>query len=118
MDKICPSKYIKICKDCWATFRTEKKHKQYCPDCAARRIKESKLKCPSYNQAGIHSKPKGKKNAVKKPALSITQICRLQKLYNEDNKTLLNYGDIVQKIDTGKIEVTVTNGVISYVQKD
>ena len=111
------SEYIKICKDCKAKFRTEKKIKVFCPECAERRLKESRKKYNKSIKSRKHQKPQPIARKVKKPALSIAQICRIQKLYNEENKTLLNYGDIVRKIETGEIEVTITEGALNYVEK-
>jgi hypothetical protein len=112
------SEYIRICKDCAASFRTDRPKKQYCPDCAARRYKESVKKYNQSCKAPKYQKPKASKKKYKKPALSIAQVCRLQKLYNENNKTFLSYGDIVRKIESGEIEVIITEGAISYVPKD
>lgn len=117
MEKIYPSKYIKICKDCRASFSTKSKIQKFCTDCAARRIKESRRRS-NKNRLPQYKKPKAQKKRVKKPDLSISQILKIQKLYNADNKTLLNYGNIVQKIESGEIEIVITKGVIGYVQKD
>lgn len=111
------SEYVKICKDCKATFRTEKKIKVFCPECAKQRIRDSRKCYTDKIKSPKHQKPQPIARKVKKPALSIAQICRITKLYNENNNTWLNYGDIVRKIETGEIKVTITEGALNYVEK-
>lgn len=114
---------FKPCADCGEVFKANSTRKKYCPKCLALRKQATKDKF--YKKLAIEtSQRKAQQKALvvketkkKAPVLSIMGVCRLLKKYNEENGVYLSYGEFVRMIDSGEIKVTVTNGVISYVQK-
>ena len=94
--------YIRVCRCCEVVFQSPQKKKQLCPDCAKQSIKSSK-----NNHTSRKAYTNEVKDTFKKPVLSISDICRIQKQYNEAHKTCLQYGDIVEKIRTGEIKLVM-----------
>lgn len=59
-------------------------------------------------------KYKTNRRTAPQPTLSIGQVCRIQKQYNEANGTWLSYGVIVDMIRIGKIVLVREKGEINY----
>lgn len=114
---------FKPCADCGEVFKANSTRKKYCPKCLALRKQEAlkryyeKLAIETSKRKAAKKPSVVKKVKKKAPVLSIMGVCRLLKKYNEDNGTYLSYGDFVRMIDSGEIEVTVTEGAVGYVKK-
>ncbi len=93
--------YIKKCKYCGLTFRTDKPRVKICPSCRIKNRKESQLAWNSNNKKTI----KDRYNMPGIPSLSINEMCKVIRAYNKKHNTTYSYGQFVTALWLGQIEI-------------
>lgn len=106
--------YCRTCKDCQKVFRTDQPKKQYCPSCTIKRKRASNAICQKNRYKNYYKTCAKRAKSYNSPLLSIAEVLKIQKQYNEANGTRLSYGQIVAKIGLGKIKLVFCEGGVNY----
>lgn len=93
--------YVKKCKDCGLTFRTDRPREKLCSSCRAKHKREKILE-----ERAKWKRPKNNiYNMTGTPALSINEIVRVISIYNQEHNTDYTYGRFVFAMQEGKIKL-------------
>lgn len=93
--------YVKKCKDCGLTFRTDRPMLRLCSSCRtghrkkiimSERAKRKKPKKDIYGITGL-------------PFLTIDEMCKVIRAYNREHNTNYTYGRFVEAMRQGKIKI-------------
>lgn len=93
--------YVKNCRDCGLTFRTDRPKVKLCSSCRtghrkktimSERAKRKKPKKDIYGITGL-------------PFLTIDEMCKVIRSYNQQHNTNYTYGRFVLALREGRIEL-------------
>lgn len=94
--------YTLKCKGCGELFEWTSKNKRVCPTCdEIREERKKERKREKYRSVKLE-KAKQKKTSID---FSITELVRIMEKYNREHKTKYTYGQFVELLRCGKINI-------------